>query len=301
MSLDGKAQVILDNRSSPSPPRSDRTGPSAKSERPYGLRRSQTDVLPGKQSALAFEDSLPQWPRQAVPGRSRDARTWEFYCDSDARNALTVQAEREQKGSAEGAIGLIRSSSNKGMKSKSVNQNLQRNAAKPTSKRKLCSGNNGPKPKLARTTSSVARLQTVDHKANMLAKQIEPENIKSSSQPAVYREPSGDSDKENWEPGAQVSNVRTRRGPSNFPGTQRAILKDSRIPSLSTSLGAFLESDLGAKQLLLKSQNVEAAAKNDAVVDEEVRAFMQEKNTDREKEDLDCVQNLLSLSQGIWK
>ena len=39
--------------------------------------------------------------------RSRDARTWEFYCDSDARNALTEQAEREEKGSATAAIGLI--------------------------------------------------------------------------------------------------------------------------------------------------------------------------------------------------
>ncbi len=42
-------------------------------------------------------------------GRSRDARTLEFYCDSGARNASTEQAEREESGSATAAIEMIKS------------------------------------------------------------------------------------------------------------------------------------------------------------------------------------------------
>ena len=44
-----------------------------------------------------------------MSGRSRGARTWEFYCDSGARNASTEQAEREESGSATAAIEMIRS------------------------------------------------------------------------------------------------------------------------------------------------------------------------------------------------
>lgn len=298
MSLDGKAQVILDNGSSPSPPRPDHVALVPRLEHPDGFRRCQTDVVPEKQSPLTFEDTLLPWPKRMVPGRSRDARTWEFYCDSDTRNALTVQAEREQKGSAEGAIGLIRSSSNKVMRPNSLDQHL----AKTGSKRKAHNDNNGSKPKFTRTASSIGRLETTDHSISSQTKKVKSKRVRPEAQPALYRDPSGDSDKENWEPGTQISDVRTQRQQGFYSTTQRAVLKESsRIPSQSTSLGAFLESELGASTQLPKSENIGVAGNTGKLVDEVFRAFMQGNHTNREEEDLDCVQNLLSLSQGIWK
>ena len=298
MSLDGKAQVVLDNGSSPSPPRLDRAALVPRLKHPDGFRRCQTDVLPGKQAPLILEDALPLWPKRMVPGRSRDARAWEFYCDSDTRNALTVQAEREQKGSAEGAIGLIRSSSNKVMRPKSLDQNL----AKTGSKRKAHNDNNGFKPKFTRTTSSIGRLEITDHSISSQMKKFKSKRLRLEAQSALYRDPSGDSDKENWEPGAQISEVRTQRQQDFYPATRRAVLKDSScIPSQSISLGAFLESELGASTQLPKSESIEVAGNTEKLANEMVRAFMQGNHTNREEEDLDCVQNLLSLSQGIWK
>ena len=299
MSLDGKAQVTTDEGSSPSPPRSQPL-PVGTSQRPSGLQRSKSAVGTGNRFSLDQDGMQSQLPRRTMTGRSRDARTWEFYCDSDARNALTEQAEQEQSGSAIGAIGLIRSRSNKALL---ANPN-KRNAQAPSHeamKRVKPAGQKSTKPKLARTTSSMARLQTGNCNPQKIISAKE-KGWKRSPQPTLLQASSWDSDKENWEPGTQTSNIRRARAPDASSQARRAILKESaHIPSHSTSLGALLnQENVALRRPTLKVEGSSEQEQN-SEDDEEVAAFMRGSSLPREEEDLDCVQNLLSLSQGAWR
>ena len=229
-----------------------------------------------------------------MTGRSRDARTWEFYCDNDARDALTEQAEREATGSAAGAIGLIRSRSNKVLSSNPNKRNV--NAQKPDSFKRLKAGEpKTQKRKLNRTTSSVARLQTVTGgKQGVNPGQKKP---KSGSQTELLVE-SGDSDKENWEPGTQTRIHRRRRAanPANPTRRPQSVLRESlEVPSHSSSLDAFLNREDGNSQ----REDEENSAGLDA--HEEVADLVGDIDLPREPDDLDCVQNLLSLRQGAWQ
>ena len=98
-SLDGKAQVVLGNNS-----------PSPFKKRTVGLQRSQSAIQPTTDVPYQLGVDIAQSLKIQSHGRSRDASAWEFYCDSDARNALTKTAELDKHGSAEGVLGLIRSS-----------------------------------------------------------------------------------------------------------------------------------------------------------------------------------------------
>ncbi|KAA6406824.1 MAG: hypothetical protein FRX48_09322 [Lasallia pustulata] len=299
MSLEGKAQVTTDDGSSPSPPRSQPL-PVGTSQRPAGLQRSKSAIAPGSPFSPCSDVMPLQVPRRTVTGRSRDARTWEFYCDSDARNALTEQAEQEQSGSAIGIIGLIRSRSNKAL---SANPN-KRNAQAPSNegmKRMKLSVQKSVKPKLSRTTSSVARLQTGNDDVQKTASVKE--NWKPSSQPTPVQASSGDSDKENWEPGTQYSNVRRARAPNASSQARRAILKESAdIPSHSSSLDALLnQENISPRRPSVRPRGGGEGSDGDVDGDEEVAAFMSCSSAAGEEEDLDCVQNLLSLSQGAWR
>ena len=300
MSLDGKAQVTTDDGGSPSPPRS-QTLPMVSSQRPSGLQRSKSAVVPGIPFS-PFPDVMPlQVPRRTMTGRSRDARTWEFYCDSDARNALTEQAEQEQSGSAIGAIGLIRSRSNKALSANSNKRNAQASSNEAV-KRMKPSVQTSVKPRLVRTKSSVARLQTCNGNIQKTASTKE-DAWKPSSQPTPLQASSGDSDKENWEPGTQTSNQRRARAPNTSSQARREILKDSaHIPSHSTSLEALLnQENVTPRRPSPKTGGSGDGSGEEVEDDEEVAAFMSRSSLPREEEDLDCVQNLLSLSQGTWR
>lgn len=237
-----------------------------------------------------------------MTGRSRDARSWEFYCDSDARDALTIQAEREQSGSAVGAIGLIRSRSNKTM---AVNPN-KRTAHQPkheSTKRQKSSSQQLQKPKLARAISSVARLQSVAGNAQKQAAKSKDKDLKSSSQPALYQSYDGDSDKENWEPGTQISSTRRRR-PVNTEqqtGMRRPVLEESLyIPSHSSSLDTLMNRKAVKNRRIRSEESIETDNSSPEVA-EEAAKLISGSSVNREVEDLDCVQNLLSLSQAAWQ
>ena len=298
LSLDGKAEVTTKTGMTPSPPRSQPIPLSNSAPRSQvGLQRSYSALEPTN-SPMTDVFQMP-YSRRPMPGRSRDARTWEFYCDSDARNALTEQAEREEKGSATAAISLIRSHSNK-VKVVTPNSN-KRNAhtQKPEfAKRLKGDGQKTSKPKLARATSSVARLQTTYGNApKQKMVKAGDKDPKSSSQSAVYQEYEGDSDKENWEPGTQTTNPRGRR-PANSQRVARILEESLRIPSQSSSLDNFMNREKNTpRRLGTKGSSSESSGSE---VDEEVAAFMGE-GVPREEEDLDCVQNLLSLSQAAWQ
>ncbi len=302
MSLDGKAKVTTSEKSSPSPPRSQLLPIIGPTPRPKsGLQRSQSAMEPNNKTSIeSLRSSISS--RRSMTGRSRDARTWEFYCDSDTRDALTIQAEREQSGSAVGAISLIRSRSNKTM---TPNSN-KRNAHQPKheSMKRLKSDDQQPqKPKLARAISSVARLQSAAGNAQKQAVKLKDKDPKSSSQPALYQSYDGDSDKENWEPGTQTSRIRRRRQVNAEQHTRmrRPVLEESmHVPSQSSSLDALMnrKATKGVQSKRDESSEKENSGPED---DEEVAKFMSGSSVPREVEDLDCVQNLLSLSQAVWQ
>lgn len=294
-SVDGKAQITIGNKLSP------QVGPlpdtTAISRHRSGLQRSQSAIEPASVS--------PAYSRRSVTGRSRDARTWEFYCDGDKHDALTEQAEREQSGSAIGPIGLIRSRSTQAMVQNTNKRNAAASKHEPT-KRQKPDGQLTNKPKLVRAASSTARLQSVSGNAKKHVMNVKEKAKKPSSQSALDLYYSGDSDKENWIPGTRVSNIRRRRADNLHPSTQmgRAVLEESQhAPSQSSSLDTLMNSEnLSPRRSRLETKvssgKVMAAPKQDS----KVTAIMgQDGKPSEEPEDLDCVQSLLSLSQASWQ
>jgi len=287
MSLDGKAQLVSGEPSPPRPKSARLTSSEASipQQRTRGLQRSQSAVVfsPLPRRSL----SGPFVPR-LTSGRSKDARTWEFCCDPEARDELTTQAENESNGSAVAAISLLRSTSNSALKSNSNKRNA------PSTKQD--SGTHGKKPKLGRAMSSVARLQSTGKPSTRLP---QPNKDKEGR---LMRSPSGDSDKENWVPGENGS--RRRPLPSARLDTKilsKAILGDNfNVPTHAHNLG-------GSKTKRRKAAYVEPKVfednnqENSAEVGEEVEKFMRGEVSPSKKGDLDCIQGLLSLSKGNWR
>lgn len=307
MSLDGKAEVTTRTGNTPSPPRSQPV-PTAINPVPRskaGMQRSYSALEPGNKSVpdKFLSDVVPiPYTRRSMTGRSRDARTWEFYCDSDACNALTEQAEREESGSATAVIGLLRSRNNKS-KVMTPNPN-KRNAhsQKPDSTKRLKADvQETGKPKLARSTSSVARLQTANSNGQtQKAVKVGEKKSKGGSQSAIWQEYEGDSDKENWEPGTQASNPR-RRGPGLSHQAARILEENFCVPSQSSSLDSLMNREgTASRHSTTKSSSSEEKENSVPEEDDEIAVFMGESGP-REVEDLDCVQNLLSLSQAAWQ
>ncbi|KAL9103539.1 MAG: hypothetical protein Q9163_001417 [Psora crenata] len=293
MDSEGKAEVMPRTGDTPSPPHSRPSIFTQSAPRPpLGLQRSISAIESGgnAKSLGSFSGSSEQ--RKAIV-KSRDARTWEFYCDSDARNALTEQAERIERGSATAAIGLLRSYSHSN-KTLTTNSNKRNSHVQKQEsvKRYKASDDKPSKPKLGRATSSFAQLQTTHaNNQKQKARKAAVKHRKSSSQSSVFEDFDGDSDKENWEPGTQSRRPHLRR-PATSQESARILLESLREPSQSSSLGAVLSQ--GTKEG--KDKGNEGPE-----TDDEVAAFMGETALPREEEDLDCVQNLLSLSQAIWE
>lgn len=302
LSLDGKAQLVMDSGSSPSPPR--KPVPAFEPlRRRCSLQRSKSATSPSMQPAHNHVE-FAVLPRPTTHGRSRDARTWEFYCDSDARNALTVQAEQEQKGSAAGAISLIRAES---ASSKVVAQFLhQRNSQqrKPnTAKAHASPKVRSHKPQLTRAISSLGRLQTADGNAAESKVTVDDTSAKGNSRTLVYQDPSGDSDKENWEPGTQsISNRRQQMNQSRSSvRNRRSILTENdHFPSHTTRHESLMNQNvrLSHRREIMSPRGGKQKV---APIEGKVAQATEELPLPREEEDLDCVQNLLSLSQSAWR
>ena len=104
----------------------------------------------------------------------------------------------------------------------------------------------------------------------------------------------GDSDKENWIPGTQMSRVRRRAASQHH--SSRAVLRDAN------GKDGKVNKDLTARRSRL-SQASQRKANEKALpaVDTEVSTFMAGGGGSSQEEDLDCIQGLLSLSQGAWR
>lgn len=270
MTAEGAVKIRTSDQETPSPPKMRALAPDMLSRRSGGLQRSKSAMEASEMSAHG--SPLLGNPKVADGklGRSRDARTWEFYCDNEARDSLSSHAEHERNGSAVGAINLIRSQSQRQLRRMLAPVASQSNTRTPAP---LGCSRQRSKPKLARAKSSLARLQSVDIDCNK-------ENDKSSLSQAA-RSPSGDSDKENWAPGTHSSQHPLRR--PNTGSNTRPVLADN--PSmLSYASGLHSQGHKGLRRIDGKENR------------EPVLVSSKAKGSD-----FDCVQGLLSLSQGAWR
>lgn len=309
MTSDGAARLLTGDESSPSPPRSELLTTSSDS-RPNGLRRSFSAAgLSDSFSSGRFMDPAVGL-RRMPSGRSRDSRAWEFWCDAEARNELVKKADQEQSGSAAAAISLMRSNSRGPLtpNSSKANMTLMRHNSVKRAKTEH------EKPMLGRAKSSVARLQgeTVTRSLSLTADK-EPDASEKLPKPSTtIASPTGDSDKENWEPSVQpLGNARRRfPQPRTIVDSRRPIiLGESRtVPSQSSSsLSLILHRNLdGIKEGTQDKENI------DPEKDEEIASFMGKGRPAAVAaaapsaraagdDDMDCIQGLLSLSQGAWR
>lgn len=109
--------------------------------------------------------------------------------------------------------------------------------------------------------------------------------------------PSGDSDKENWLPD-EGGNIRRRPLPSARPDRQsQTVLGDNhKIPTQALNFGGKSRRRKGAQtepQIFEDEENGDTS--------KEVEKFMRGEVSPSKKGDLDCIQGLLSLSQGNWR
>lgn len=264
MNAEGKAEVTTKDASSPSPP-----------------RPPQMMILPEASLRLDTAPELP--PPNALPrtssGRSRDSRSWEFWCDRDARSELGTAAERDAVGSAAGAIGLLRTASGRSILSSIPNK---RNS--PFADR------TAPAKQVKRARSSLQRSSTAGELQVGKAEAQVSQKLKHSESADYVR--STDSDKENCSPARDVDSD------SETPATARRFTQVSRgrqprLASMSGNSRQGMKHGAGSQEDAL-----------DPETDAEVAAFMHgsEKGNARSAGDeLDCVQGLLSLSQGNWR
>ncbi|QSZ30275.1 hypothetical protein DSL72_004797 [Monilinia vaccinii-corymbosi] len=278
--LDGRAELV-EGEITPPPPYAERPTSSFSSVIPLKRMRS----LQRSHSALPLGSSSfsgPFMPR-LLSGRSRDARTWEFCAEGETRDELTAQAENESNGSAIAAISLIRSTSGSALKS---NPSRRNTPSQPNPQ--------GKRPKMARTSSSVARMQSGVKKPRTPVNDKDP----------WMRSPSGDSDKENWIPNQDGENSRQqpahiRKGSEREP---KGILQDN--------LEIVTHADFGVnKSKRRKSahaepqvyEDTENSIKTTKAPNDDVQCFMRGPVSPSKKDDVDCIQGLLSLSQGNWR
>ncbi|KAH0562133.1 hypothetical protein GP486_003175 [Trichoglossum hirsutum] len=290
LSLDGKAEVVMgeeDESVLPQP-----ATWKAQAPRIGGLQRSKSavDVIGGHCRRLSA--GISQGP---AIGRSRDARTWEFYCDSEARSTLSAQGH---SGSASEAINLLRS--RKKPPHSSINKRSAQPRTQESSKRLKAAPGLAQKQKLARATSSLARLQTTNG-----SETIEPTSSRTNKMPSPdipgILDNLGDSDKENWVPGTKK--VAEQRQPGNL-STKPILGENNTIPSHNTSFDVAMDREkLGRRHIARQYQILGPKANSEDSKPSEDSTLREPRSGSSmsSEEELDCVQNLLSLRKGCWR
>lgn len=279
MSADGKAVIRANGEPSPSKNRVSMF--SARKPRLGGLRRSASAVVLGTPpSSLEKERSF---------GRSRDPRNWESFFDTDARSALSTPFSSQSTPNSS----ALRSSGQR-----SLTRTL---SARHTSLLTPPSEHQGTpisqamrekRRKLSRTVSSLGRLET----GRKVLGEKPSSTLKNSKTPKDDLDiEDGDSDKENWIPGTRVSQSR-----------RRTVSHQSQRPALKDSNGQNNRANTKAQgRPRLPQQSYRKAGggntKSLSGLGTDVTAFMAGENTASQEEDLDCIQGLLSLSQGAWR
>ncbi|KAL8762453.1 MAG: hypothetical protein Q9184_001536 [Pyrenodesmia sp. 2 TL-2023] len=311
-SLDGFVRVKTGLSPTPSPPRAESTANGRQARMTGPLQRSQSAMLPSTSSSFGSCSSF---------GRSRDSRTWEFFCDSASRNELTRAAELEQTGSAAGAIALMRSASANTTSTAATTSNKRSSPASrklDSQKRIKAAAETTSKPKLARPSSSVARLQTNTNASNIAKptgsciKSLNSTNSDNNPKKKTYAidiYPDGnDSDKENWVPGTQVSAPARRSRKSRASPHSKILRENTYLSSQPTSLIPHNNQGMGRHGNRLGPKQEPESEDSDDDDDEEVTRFMGRRGSSGlvlgragDEEDMAGVHGLLSLSQGAWR
>jgi hypothetical protein len=135
----------------------------------------------------------------------------------------------------------------------------------------------GKRAKIERAQSSLARLQYT-HK-------------NSAQSPG-----GGDSDKENWLPEDNTGNAHRRTGSAAQAQKQnrRRVLEDSSRVKAGLLTGA--ENATPQKRSYVAEERIYGDKPHP-----EIEKFMRGEVSPSKKGDLDCIQGLLSLSQGTWR
>ncbi|GAD94608.1 homeobox transcription factor, putative [Paecilomyces variotii No. 5] len=295
MSSDGEALIRTGNEPSPSKARTVLFPTPNRSLRADGLRRSNSAVSLGAARPGLFDRDA----RTKAFGRSRDARNWELYCDTDARSALSTPSSSQGPPHAANA-GLVRSRSNRSLnRSFSGRENILAPRSDLQNRVATPSQSGEKRRKLSRTVSSLGRLQSDQ---NMPMDKLARKELKShnGSKYEIFEDlDPGDSDKENWVPGTQQPQVRRRAVPRQ---NRRPILREAGREQ--GQLGKSSNTMADARRARPSRNHGLNAGKENALapeLDEEVSAFMSGAGGPSQEEDLDCIQGLLSLSQGAWR
>lgn len=284
MTSEGNATVTTKDGISPSPPRPAQS---------IGQRLPE-HLTSASPSLTMVQKAEPVGVKRSASGRSRDSRAWEFWCDKDSRSELENKAQKDGNGSAADAIGLIRANSNRRVL---ASISAKRNAIMPRNRHSLAKRSklDLEKPSLQRANTSGGRLQNPGSSStagHVGAKK--PPKLKFFDSTTPIHIPGNDSDKENWSP-VQGSAA----APSLSVSVSASAIDGKRVGSI---LGA--NRDHGRRPLPGAGAAQDLDAENIAPeADAEVAAFMnagRRSNSVSGDEELDCVQGLLSLSQGTW-
>lgn len=273
MSSDGKA--VIRGEDEPSPSKNRVAMFSVRRTKLSGLRRSSSAAFPATPRVGASE-------KDRVFGRSRDPRIWESAFDTDARSALSTPTSSQTAPNA--SPGLFQS---RNPRSLTRSASTRHNLIHAESARTPISQSMGEKRrKLSRTVSSLGRLETERNRSSTYSSKL-PKSMTSKTKPDLEMDP-GDSDKENWVPGTRSSQVR-RRTTSH---ASRPILREAnRNRGLGISSSAKRNRNFGSS----------TQGKAPPELSADVSAFMTGGSGGSQEDDLDCVQGLLSLSQGAWR
>ena len=208
MDSEGKAMVTTKDASSPSPP------------------RPQQHRLPGNTSSSEDLSSLPppNGLKRSFSGRSRDSRSWEFWCDKESRNELETAAVRDARGSATGAIGLLRNASGRSVLGT------------------LSSKQNQIHPDSNKRQRHELKRSTVQRSSTASARLQDSHGARDAHAPAVSLKRS-ESDKENWSPHNGSSESRfsdPQRNSTKRSESSKHLIEGRTDPEADPELAAFM-------------------------------------------------------------
>ena len=274
---EGNAKVVTKDSSSPSPPHASqgpRPGLQESGSHHPVIPLNYTPILPPKRSL-----------QRTSSGRSRDSRVWEFWCDKDARSELEEKAEQDASGSAAGAIGLLRSASGRNILGSVPSK---RNAALSRQSISLKRSKvESTIPSLHKSSTALGRLEGMPI-SNATTYAYPATKVKHAESSFSVYIPGNESDKENWSPSTDMS---LNGQPEHLLQSLSHMSKDVASKPSANEL----------KRQRASFSNTENCRPEE---DPEVAVFM--RGTQRRRsvsgdEELDCVQGLLSLSQGNWR
>ncbi|KAJ5132447.1 Homeodomain [Penicillium atrosanguineum] len=305
LSFDGEAMVRKEDEMTPSPPRSRSALRIAMSSDGKAVIRAENEPSPSKNRVAMFSVRrtkmtglrrsssaiFPSTPRVGMSendrafGRSRDPRNWESFFDTDARSAIFTPTSSQTAPNL--SPGLFQSRSQRSL-SRTMSARQSYTSIHADSARTPISQSMGEKRrKLSRTVSSLGRLETERNRVSHTPSKLSKSMTSKSNKPDLELDP-GDSDKENWVPGTRASQVR-RRTTSHAP---RPVLRDANTNRRMSTIGN------GKRN---RPYPAGTQGKAPADLDADVSAFMSSGTGGSQEDDLDCVQGLLSLSQGAWR